>query len=146
VVIADRANGFALEILRGGASRVAYLIDQRLPNLDIVLTALREVRAGHTVLDPAIVDSLVRRRDGVAIDDLTLREVDVLEQIANGYSNRGIADQLNVSVKAIEKYVTTIFRKLGLVEQGLVDRRVTAALSFVHAQTSPALRSSDGDG
>ncbi|MYW64316.1 DNA-binding response regulator, partial [Streptomyces sp. SID8379] len=70
VVISDRGNGFALELLRGGASRIAYLLDDRIPGIDTVLGALRDIRAGQTVLDPSIVDSLVTRRDGIAIDDL----------------------------------------------------------------------------
>ena len=61
VVISDRVDGFALELLRGGASRTAYLIDERLPNVDTVLDSLRQVRAGQSVLDPGIVDSLVLR-------------------------------------------------------------------------------------
>ncbi len=134
VVISDRGDGFALELLRGGSSRIAYLLDERLPNMATVLGALREIRQGQSVLDPSIVDSLVRRREGVAIDDLTSRETDVLEQIAHGRSNRGIASELNLSVKAIEKHVTTIFRKLDLVDGDLVDRRVTAALTYLRAQ------------
>ncbi|MGA2835672.1 MAG: response regulator transcription factor [Acidimicrobiales bacterium] len=140
VVISDRGNGFALELLRGGASRIAYLLDERLPSMDAVLFALREVRAGQSVLDPSIVDSLVLRREAVTIDDLTAREIDVLEQIAYGLSNRGIAAELHLSVKAIEKHVTTIFRKLALVDQTVVDRRVTAALTFLRAQTVPSVR------
>jgi DNA-binding NarL/FixJ family response regulator len=139
VVISDRGNGFALELLRGGASRVAYLLDERLPGIDTVLGALREVRAGQTVLDPSIVDSLVARRDGVTIDDLNMREIDVLELIAHGLSNRSIATTLNLTVKTVEKYVTAIFRKLELVDQSLVDRRVTAALTYLHTQTGPLL-------
>jgi len=134
VVISDRGNGFALELLRGGASRIAYLLDERLPSMDTVLGALREIRQGQSVLDPSIVDSLVRRREGVTIDDLTVRETDVLEQIAFGRSNRGIAAELNLSVKAVEKHVTTIFRKLDLIDRDLVDRRVTAALTYLRAQ------------
>jgi DNA-binding NarL/FixJ family response regulator len=137
VVISDRGNGFALELLRGGASRIAYLLDDRLPSIDSVLGALREIRSGHTVLDPSVVDALVHRRNGIAIDDLTVREIDVLEQMAHGQANRGIAAELNVSVKAVEKYVTTIFRKLGLADQGLVDRRVMAVLTYLRARTSP---------
>ncbi len=137
VVISDRGNGFALELLRGGAARIAYLLDERLTGMDAVLGALREVRSGQSVLDPSIVDSLIHRRDGLAIDDLTIREVDVLELMAHGLSNRGIADELHLSVKAIEKHVTTIFRKLGLTSQSLIDRRVTAALIFTRAETSP---------
>ncbi len=137
VVISDRANGFALELLRGGAAKMAYLLDERLPSMDAVLGALREVRTGQSVLDPNIVDALISRRDAPAIDDLTPRETDVLEQIALGRSNRGIADELHLSVKAIEKHVTAIFRKLALPEQNGLDRRVSAALTFLRAQDGP---------
>lgn len=140
VVIADRGNGFALELLRGGASRLAFLLDDHVPGLDTVIGALHDVRAGQTVLDPSIVDSLVEHRDGVAIDDLTTRELDVLEQMAYGLSNSAIATDLYVSVKAIEKNVTAIFRKLGLDDQTLVDRRVTAGLTFMRAQASSFTR------
>jgi DNA-binding NarL/FixJ family response regulator len=102
--------------------------------MDTVLGALREIRQGQSVLDPSIVDSLVRRREGISIDDLTVRETDVLEQIAYGRSNRGIAAELNLSVKAVEKHVTTIFRKLDLIDGDLVDRRVTAALTYLRVQ------------
>jgi DNA-binding NarL/FixJ family response regulator len=139
VVISDRANGFVIELLRGGASRLAYLLDERLPTIETVLNALREVCAGQTVLDPSIVDALVTRHEGVAIDDLSLRELDVLELIADGLSNRSIAGTLNLSIKAVEKHVTAIFRKLELADQTRVDRRVTAALTYQHAQTSPLL-------
>ena len=137
VVISDRGNGFALELLRGGAARIAYLLDEHLPSMGAVLGALHEVRSGQSVLDPSIVDALVHRREGLAIDNLTVREIDVLELIAHGLSNRGIAAELHLSVKAIEKHVTTIFRKLELSDQSLIDRRVTAALTFLRAQTSP---------
>jgi len=134
VVISDRGNGFALELLRGGGSRIAYLLDERLPSMDTIVGALHEIRSGQSVLDPSIVDALVRRREGIAIDDLTPRETDVLEQLAYGRSNRGIANELNLSLKTVEKHVTVIFQKLGLVDRGLVDRRVAAALTYVHAQ------------
>jgi DNA-binding NarL/FixJ family response regulator len=137
VVVADQGNGFALELLRAGASRIAYLIDDRLPGIDAVLSALLDVRAGQVVLDPSVVDALVHRRDSVAIDDLTSREMDVLEQLANGLSNRSIAEALHLSVKAIEKYVTSIFRKLGLTDQARIDRRVSAALVYVRARSHP---------
>ncbi len=137
VVISDRVDGFALELLQSGASRTAYLIDERLPNVDTILDSLRQVRAGQSVLDPGIVDSLVLRRNNIAIDDLTIREVEVLEQMAHGLSNTAIANALCVSVKAIEKGVTTIYRKLNLTDQNLVDRRVAAAVIFLRAQTTP---------
>ncbi len=136
VVISDRGNGFALELLRGGASRVAYLLDGELPSIASVLSALRDVRSGQTVLDPTIVDALVRRRDGYAIDDLTVREMDVLEQLAHGLSNRAMAADLHVSVKSIENNVSVIFRKLGLDDPTVIDRRVTAGLIYQRAQTT----------
>lgn len=133
VVISDRGNGFAVELLRDGAARMAYLLDERLPSMDAVLGALREVRAGQSVLDPSVVDALVHRRDAIAIDDLTVRELDVLEQMSRGLSNRGVAAELSLSVKGVEKHVTTIFRKLNLSDQRQIDRRVTAALIFLRA-------------
>jgi DNA-binding NarL/FixJ family response regulator len=92
---------------------------------------------GQSVLDPSIVDSLIRRGNDVGIDDLTPREVDVLEQMAHGLSNRAIADELHISVKSIEKGITAIFLKLGPFDQGASDRRVSAALVFLRAQTDP---------
>ena len=103
-----------------------------------MLSALLDVRAGQVVLDPSVVDALVHRRDSVAIDDLTPREMDVLEQLANGLSNRSIAEALHLSIKAIEKYVTSIFRKLGLTDQARIDRRVSAALVYVRARSHSA--------
>jgi DNA-binding NarL/FixJ family response regulator len=136
VIISDRGNGFALELLRGGASRIAYLLDERLPSIDTIVGALHDVRDGQTLLDPSIVNSLVHRRDRIAIDDLSMREIDVLEQMAHGLTNKSIAADLKISVKAVEKYITIIFRKLGLVDQSIVDRRVTATLTFLRAQTN----------
>lgn len=137
VVISDRANGFALELLRGGSSGIAFLLDERLPGIGAVLGALRELQMGQSVLDPSIVDSLIRRGNDVGIDDLTPRETDVLEQMAHGLSNRAIADELHISVKSIEKGITAIFLKLGPFDQGGSDRRVSAALVFLRAQTDP---------
>jgi DNA-binding NarL/FixJ family response regulator len=144
VVISDRGNGFALELLSEGASHMAYLLDDRLPGMEAVLGALREVLSGQSVLDPSIVDALVHRRDVTTIDDLTPREIDVLELMARGLSNRGIAGELTLSVKGIEKHVTTIFRKLALTDQSFIDRRVTAALTFLQTQSHPFLMS-EGD-
>jgi DNA-binding NarL/FixJ family response regulator len=143
VVISDRGNGFALELLSEGATHMAYLLDERLSGMDAVLGALREVLSGQSVLDPSIVDALVHRRDVTTIDDLTPREIDVLELMARGLSNRGIAGELNLSVKGIEKHVTTIFRKLDLTDQSFIDRRVTAALTFLRSQDHPFLVTPD---
>jgi DNA-binding NarL/FixJ family response regulator len=137
VVISERANGFALELLRGGPSRIAFLLDEQLPSTATVIGAVRELRRGGTVLDPSIAGLLAQPGDGGALDELTPREIDVLEQIAHGLSNRAVAEVLDISVKAVEKYVTIIFRKLGLVDHSLVDRRVNAALIFLRTQSDP---------
>jgi DNA-binding NarL/FixJ family response regulator len=138
LIISDRGNGLALELLRGGASRVAYLLDENVPNIQSVVATLHELRAGQTVLTPSIVDGLVRGRGGVMIEDVSAREVDVLEQLAKGLSNRGIAETLHVSVKTVEKHVSSIFRKLGLEEATAIDRRVTAAQVYLRAKTHAA--------
>ena len=132
VVISDRGNGFALELLRGGSARTAYLLDEQLPSIDNVAVALYEVLSGPTVLDPTVVDALIRRRDAISVDHLTIREVDVLEQIAHGRSNRAAAAELQITTKAVENHVTAIFRKLELNDRSdIIHPRVTAALIFI---------------
>ncbi len=137
IVISDRANEFALELLRGGSAGIAFLLDEHLPGLSDVLTALRQLNTGQTVLDPGIVDNFIRRGDRIGIEDLTPREVDVLEQMAHGLSNRAIAEELHISVKSIEKGVTAIFLKLGPFDSAAADRRVSAALVFLRMQADP---------
>jgi diguanylate cyclase (GGDEF)-like protein len=145
VIVSDHANGFAVELLRGGASRVALLLDDKLPSLETVLEALRSLSLGQSVLDPSIVDSMVSRGDATAEERFTIREVDVLEQMAHGLSNRAVAAELHVALKTVEKQVTIIFRKLGLSDQTLVDRRVTAALIYLRNQSDPFAPTFDKD-
>ncbi len=110
-----------------------------MPSVEEVATALREVLSGQTVLDPSVVDALVRRRDAISVDHLTIREVDVLEQIAHGRSNRAVAAELQITIKSVENHVTAIFRKLELTDRSDTHPRVTAALIFIdgayHTQT-----------
>jgi PAS domain S-box-containing protein len=129
VLISDCGSGFAVELLRHGASRLAYLLDDQLPSMDSVVNALHEVAVGQSVIDPSIVDFLVKHHR-VSLDELSLRESAVLELMADGLSNRAIADEMNISIKSIEKCITAIFRNLDLHDRSKVDRRVTAALSF----------------
>jgi PAS domain S-box-containing protein len=129
VLISDCGSGFAVELLRHGASRLAYLLDDQLPTMDSVVIALHEVAIGQSVIDPSIVDFLVKHHR-VSLDDLSLRESTVLELMADGLSNRAIAQEMNISIKSIEKCITVIFRNLDLNDRSNVDRRVTAALSF----------------
>ncbi len=129
VLISDCGSSFAVELLQHGASRLAYLLDDQLPNMESVVSALHEVAAGQSVIDPSIVDFLVKHHR-VSLNDLSLRESSVLELMADGLSNRAIAQEMNISIKSIEKCITVIFRNLDLHDRSKVDRRVTAALSF----------------
>ena len=136
VVIAEQANGFALELLRGGPSRMAFLLDEQLPSTGAVIEAVRQLGQGRSVIAPSVAGSLPPSGGTGPLEALTRRETDVLERMAHGLSNRAVAEVLGISVKAVEKYVTVIFRKLGLVDHSLVDRRVNAALIFLRAQSS----------
>lgn len=132
VVIAEAGDGYALELLRNGAAGIAYLLDDRVGDLQILVGAIHEVHVGETLLDPSIVNALVRRRIATSLDVLTLRELDVLAQMAKGYANSEIAKNLSVSKKAIESHLTSIFRKLNASDPRF-DRRVTAVLAYQHA-------------
>jgi PAS domain S-box-containing protein len=133
VLVSDCGTEFALELLRDGSSRLAYLLDDHLPSMDVILNSLAEVVAGQSVLDPTIVDYLIKHHRAT-IDELSDREARVLELMADGLSNRAIAEQLTMSVKSIEKCISAIFRNLELNDQSGVDRRVTATLSFQRAR------------
>jgi DNA-binding NarL/FixJ family response regulator len=137
MIISDRCDGFALELLRGGSSGIAFLLDEHLPDIAAVVGALRELRIGQTVVDPSVIDSFIRRGDTLGIEDLTRRETDVLELMAHGLSNRAIGEALHISVKSIEKAITAIFLKLNPVIDGSSDRRVSASLAFLRTQTDP---------
>ncbi len=137
VIISDRVNEFAVELVRSGPTGIAFLLDEELPGVDEVIHAVRGSQMAATYLDPSVVESLIRRGDSAGINDLTPRETDILEQMSHGMSNRGIAEELHISVKSIEKGVTAIFHKLGPFNQGLSDRRVSSALVFLRKQTDP---------
>jgi DNA-binding NarL/FixJ family response regulator len=95
------------------------------------------------VLDPSVVNALVRRRQPSALDVLSMRELDVLAEMANGYANSEIAHHLAVSRKAVERHVTNVFRKLSLPEPKRFDRRVTAVLAYLQAVGELAPKSAD---
>ena len=133
VVIAEAGDGYALELLRSGAAHVGYLLDDRVGDLEILLSAVHGAHAGDTVLDPSIVNALVRRRPPSVLDMLSMRELDVLAEMSKGYANNEIARHLGVSKKAIERHVTSIFRKLRALDVKQFDRRVTAVLTYLEA-------------
>ena len=131
MIISDRGNGFALELLRGGLAQDGVPPGWRLPGIEAGVAALREVLSGQTVLDPSVVDALVSRRDAASIDHLTVRELEVLELIAHGLANKAVALELRITLKAVENHVTSIFRKLRLHDRPDLNPRVSAAMSYL---------------
>ncbi len=123
---------YAFELLQGSAEGVGYLLKDRVADIAGFTDALRRVAAGGSVLDPEVVGQLLgRRKADDPLDRLTPREREVLALMAEGQSNSGIADELVVTGRAIEKHVTSIFNKLGLsiTEEG--HRRVLAVLAYL---------------
>jgi DNA-binding NarL/FixJ family response regulator len=120
------------ELLDAGAAGVGYLLKERVTDVDGFVDALRRVAAGGTALDPEVVTQLVRssRRRNV-LDRLTPREREVLELMAEGRSNRAIAEALVVSERAVEKHVSSIFDKLDLFPSDADNRRVRAVLTLL---------------
>lgn len=135
VVLSQHADErYALELLRDGADGRAYLLKDRVGDLDELLRAVYEVVAGRSVIDPRVVEALVARRtrsDASPAADLTPRELDVLREMAQGRSNAGIGASLFLSESAIEKHVRSIFDKLGLSSEPSVHRRVAAVVTYL---------------
>jgi len=124
--------GLALALLADSAEGVGYLLKDRISDVDEFVSALRRVADGGSALDPIIVSTLVsRERSDDPLAQLTPREREVLELMAGGSSNQGIADRLVITVRAVEKYVSSIFTKLGLPSTGSESRRVLAVLTFL---------------
>ena len=121
---------YARELLADARGGVGYLLKDRVTSLAEFTDAVRRVRAGGTVLDPLVVKRLMATaRDPLAA--LTPRELEVLELIAEGQSNTGIAERLVIGTGAVEKHVSAIFAKLGLVDSGSGNRRVLAVLAYL---------------
>jgi DNA-binding NarL/FixJ family response regulator/class 3 adenylate cyclase len=126
--------GYALDLLSETAEGVGYLLKDRVADLDQFASAVRRVAEGGSALDPAVVSELVgRRRKDDPVDELTPREREVLELMAEGRSNQAIADRLYVTLRAIEKHVTSIFSKLDLPASTDDHRRVLAVLLFLRS-------------
>jgi len=126
--------GLALQLLADSAEGVGYLLKDRISDVDEFVAALRRVADGGSALDPIIVSTLVsRERPDDPLAQLTPREREVLELMAAGGSNQGIADKLVITVRAVEKYVSSIFTKLGLPSTGTASRRVLAVLTFLRS-------------
>ena len=124
---------YALELVADDPAGAGYLLKDRVGDIRTFSEAVRRVAAGGSVLDPEVVARMVgRQRHDSPIDDLTPRERDVIALMAEGRSNRGIADALVVTTAAVERHVTSIFDKLGLQPSGDDHRRVLAVLRYLH--------------
>ncbi|WP_435061036.1 LuxR C-terminal-related transcriptional regulator [Amycolatopsis thermoflava] len=126
-------ESYAFALLRNGTAGLAYLLKDRLGDLEDLIRALRAVARGGSVIDPQVVDALVARRTRTVTSPLTAltpRELDVLREMAQGKTNAGIERSLHLSASTLEKHVNSIFGKLGLAEEP-VHRRVAAVLTFL---------------
>ena len=124
--------GYAMELLSESAEGVGYLLKDRVSDVAEFTDAVRRVGEGGSALDPTVVSQLVgRRRRDDPLADLTPREREVLGLMAEGRSNQGIAEELVVTERAVEKHVTSIFGKLRLPVAAEDHRRVLAVLTFL---------------
>ena len=126
--------GLAEELLADSAEGLGYLLKDRVSDVKEFAAAVRRVGEGGSALDPTIVSQLLGRRRGQdPLAELSPREREVLELMAEGRSNQGIAERLVISERAVQKHATNIFRKLGLTERSDDHRRVRAVLCFLNA-------------
>ena len=120
------------ELLAGGAEGVGYLLKDRLADVDRLTEAVERVAAGGSVLDPEVVAQMLgRSREEGPLDSLTDREREVLGRMAEGRTNRAIAEELFISERAVERHVTAIFMKLDLPTGQQDHRRVLAVLAHL---------------
>ena len=125
-------SAFALELIGDRPEGVGYLLKERVGDVASFTDALARVAAGGSALDPEVVAMILRRRaPGGVLDALTPRELAVLAAMAEGRSNSGIAGSLYMSLAAVEKHVTSIFRKLGITSVSSEHRRVHAVLTYL---------------
>ena len=124
--------GYAMDLLAESAEGVGYLLKDRVADVGEFVAAVRRVAEGGSALDPAVVSQLVgRRRRDDPLGELTPREREVLELMAEGRSNQAIGERMFVTPRAVEKHVTSIFQKLRLPAAAEDHRRVLAVLAFL---------------
>ncbi|MBX7554141.1 response regulator transcription factor [Streptomyces sp. NPDC004232] len=127
---------YAADLLAANTSGVGYLLKQRVADVEEFAEAVRRVADGGTALDPQVVAQLLVRRHSDPLDRLTPREREVLELMAGGRSNSGIAAELVVSESAVAKHINSIFTKLDLPKADADHRRVLAVLRFLGVATA----------
>jgi DNA-binding NarL/FixJ family response regulator len=125
---------YAMRLLEEHPERIGYLLKERVFDVAILLDALRRIADGETVIDPTIVSQLFgRRRREDPLAELTDREREVLSTVAEGLSNKGIAQRLFITERTVEAHVKQIFLKLGLASDPESHRRVLAVLAYLRA-------------
>lgn len=140
VVLSQYAGSeYALRLLEGGSSGRAYLLKERIAHRVQLFGAIRDVAAGGSVIDPQVVEDLMRaneRASNSKLAGLTTRELDVLAQMAQGKSNAAIAASLFLTKRGVEKHVNGIFSKLDLPEERVASRRVVSTLLYLSERPS----------
>lgn len=136
IVLSQHVNeAYALRLLGDGAEGLGYLLKQRVTEPGTFADAVRQVARGGSALDPEVVAHMLeRRRPGGPVDGLSGPELEVLARMAEGRSNRAIADALGLSPHTLERHLTSVFDKLGLPPSAESHRRVLAVLTYLHAQ------------
>jgi DNA-binding NarL/FixJ family response regulator len=137
VVLSQYAEpAYALALLENGADRRAYLLKERVDELDQLTAAIEAVANGGSFIDPRVVESLVAARSSSPspLDELTPRELEVLAEMANGRNNAAIAASLFLAERSVEKVIHSIFLKLGLGWETAVHKRVKAVLLYLAEQ------------
>jgi DNA-binding NarL/FixJ family response regulator len=137
IVLSQYAGaGYAIDLLEEGAQGRGYLLKERVRDATELGAAITTVAEGGTTIDPTLIQELLAS-DGAAasspVDELTPREREVLAEMAEGKSNAAIAESLVLTKRAVEKHVGQIFQKLGLEDDEIVSRRVTAVLLYLSA-------------
>jgi DNA-binding NarL/FixJ family response regulator len=128
-------KSYALDLVADSAGGTGYLLKDRVADVDRFADSVRRVAEGGSALDPeVVVQMLGRRRRDDQLDELTEREREVIALMAEGRSNLAISERLVMTERAVEKHVTSIFRKFGLMPAAEDHRRVLAVLTFLHAR------------
>ena len=125
---------FVLALLEGGSERRAYLLKERVKDIDQLVAAIHAVAAGGSVMDPKVVEALVAenaRAEDSPLNELTPRERDVLREMAEGKNNASIAAALVLTERSVEKVIHSIFLKLGLTWETAVHKRVKAVILYL---------------
>jgi DNA-binding NarL/FixJ family response regulator len=139
VVVVSSANvpQYALDLLDGGSQGRAYLLKERLAQPGELVQAVREVAAGGSVIDPTVVDGLLRAQGRPAsspLARLSPRELEVVEEMALGHTNSVIAGRLHLTVRGVERHINSVFAKLDLTEDNQSHHRVRAVLVYLSSR------------